>query len=362
MSTRLPLLLLLVGQLGCGDVVRETGGGNWIGNPIADRPAEPPPLPTSLRPQEAPVATQEIEDAPARPLPRRRRAAGKAPSAETVGFESTPLSAASDASVGELLKTAEAQAAAGQMLAALASARAALAKTPKDPAVHIRVAQLLLKSGRNSDAAEGFAEALRLDPQNLEAIYGNAVSLLRLDDLTGARRLITRLETLRPGHVAIRELRAVAEARSGNTNTAVKNYAKVAAAKPDDPRVQAQYGRALAKAGNFGKAAQALAVAARAKPDDPQLQFELGTALAQAGQLNQAEVALIRSARTGNSVDAWRNLAALRERKGDVAGAVAAWKKIAKRVPKSERTDLRRRLDSLRRMAEQKPPKKTGNE
>ncbi len=353
MRSVLPLLVLL----GCGDPIHDVPGASWVGDPVAERPADPPPLdlPGAKPDAAAPKLTAVAPPPRARgrrtlPPPTRRANAPAPTPAEappTGGLSGTAEVAEADADAAALMGHAEAMISQRKYRQALGSAKRAQAKAPRDPDVAALVGRVYAALRNHYAAADAFNRALRLAPEHAEAMYGLARAQIGMKRLDAAKATLARLERAHPENRRIHELRAAMGLAAGDEEAAAESLKKVADKHPDDPAALARLGNSLARQGKYEEAIAALKKAVAKRPRDGKLLLQLGTAQGLAGDLAAADATLARAARQSNSKEAWSNLAATREQRGDLKGAVAAWKRMRSLVPPPQRPKLDQRVRML---------------
>jgi tetratricopeptide (TPR) repeat protein/mono/diheme cytochrome c family protein len=189
----------------------------------------------------------------------------------------------------------------GQPSDAEQSFRAVLAQSPNDAAAHSGLAQALLRKGNEEGNGKGnqaaaqseFAAALRIDPQNLDALEG-------LGQIA--------LSQGQPAQAAVFLEKALLE--------------KASQRSPNDAIVHEQLALAYAQSGRYADAAQQLKDALRLSPADPQIHAMLSQVVEATGDLRQA-IAEQREALRLNPSDAdgWNNLGVLEARAGNSAAA-----------------------------------------
>ena len=102
-------------------------------------------------------------------------------------------------------------------------------------------------------------------------------------------------------------------------------------------------------ASRTGEAVHFYALAAAKRTEDAELHLRWGTALATLGRLDEAEKVLGRATvLMPERPAAWQNLATVRERRRDTAGAIEAWQGLLEHTPEAARADVRARIARLR--------------
>jgi predicted Zn-dependent protease len=156
---------------------------------------------------------------------------------------------------------------------AVASADALIALRPEDPYYAELKGQILLESGRASEAAEAYRRAAELAPKEPLILAGLGRALLNTDDpgdTAEARDALARATTMdRANPDALRDL-ALAEARLGNEGAAALATAERFAleGRPADATRNAEHALATLPAGSPGwrRAQDVITMARRAAP------------------------------------------------------------------------------------------------
>jgi predicted Zn-dependent protease len=209
----------------------------------------------------------------------------------------------------------------------------ALLKAP-DTALLLSKGQILLHLSRPSPAADTFQAVLNAEPNNPEALFGRARTALALGRAKASLSFIKRLKAQGDVDPAVHRLEAMVLEALGDTAGAL---AALEAAGSSDSLAVLARGNARARAGDAAGATADLARAATEHPKDASVQLQYGTALAQTGKLAEAAKALQAATQLApDSTQAWRNLASVRERLGDRAGAAQAWANLLKNAPNAD--------------------------
>jgi tetratricopeptide (TPR) repeat protein len=349
-------------HLGCKGPGGDTAGVNWAVTDVAERPrlvAERARRAAHNAALEAPeieaeALAAEVEaraGAPEEAAPARTGTALLGPAPEP---GAQPLSAAIRA--GVLLED-------GRADEALVILRRALADAPRqDHTLRTLEGRALLALNRHSDARKAFDEALQVAPPGTaahsEALYGRARAALGAGDAASAA---ADLKTLQNTTGDARDTEAlqllaveVARAQGGGADT----LAALRSAAEHDGRAAANLGAVLARQGDHAGAIAALRKALVDAPSDATLQLQLGTSLAATGDLPEAEAALTRStASLPKLPQGWRNLAAVRERRGNKSGAIVAWQALLANAPEADAEGtVKARIEALRTELQAAPP------
>jgi len=188
------------------------------------------------------------------------------------------------------------------------------------------LAQCEWRRGHIKDSADAWARLLKHRPQHREALYGRALALLGLKRSGEALALLKRLPSK---DLDVSKLRAQALEQRGDLSGALSEYRGILKQVPGDSKIQRRLGDLLLRSGRLKEGADLLKQAAPAFRADPEFQLQLGLALGHSQDLEGAERALEQSlSLSPNSKRALRNLASLRERRGDQKGALRAWRAL----------------------------------
>lgn len=207
---------------------------------------------------------------------------------------------------------------------ALELAGKAVDLVPERANYQLTLAGLWLHARQFDRAREGFATALRLNPDLPGAALGLAQIGLMRGDLAAAADALAKAERLAAGHPQVLALKGgLAQAR-GQHEAAAKLLLESAQRNPNDALVQMQLGLSLAASGKAGFAEQALANALRLKPGYTAAELALGQLLMREQRPDEAmarfEAVLARE--PGHAL-ALAGRADLRRAAGDNEGALA---------------------------------------
>ena len=171
------LLALTMGLIACRDRAEDVTGGAWFGTPISQMPTgavvdalQPSPDTTVS----APTAADEV--------------------AEPGGDDNA------------LRLEAETLASQGDHVGAIAAARRLLGRQPKSAAAAIFYGKQLQRAQRLPEAADAFAQALRRAPDDTDALYGHAVTLVQMGNIDDAKASIRALAERRPADPDVKAL------------------------------------------------------------------------------------------------------------------------------------------------------------
>lgn len=336
---------------GCRDRGQDRVGADWIGSSINDRarlrPADPQWADFTRSRDITVLGTiPERDEVVAAPV---EAAPDAGPTGPATPAELMEAAVSGPATVPLLIASARGLLRVGRVDDALAALRRAQTREPDNLEVQLYLGRALDRLGRSADAADVFAKALRLDPNNDEARYGRAISLIRLGRPQQAKPLLEALGASHADDVNVQRLLAIYKSQAGDEAGALDALRK-AATIASETGDQVKLGNAEARSGDYKAAAEALQKAVAADADNPALQLQLGTALGYTGDYPAAEAALIRATELNPGAGiAWRNLAAVREHRGDAEGAAKAYEALLSHDQSPyDRRAVKARIEQLR--------------
>ncbi|MYN07908.1 tetratricopeptide repeat protein [Pseudoduganella aquatica] len=144
-----------------------------------------------------------------------------------------------------------------------------------------------LLSGDLTAAAEHYAAALRQEPNNRDALLGNAAVALRRNDAAQASASYTRLLELDPSDADA--LAGLLSLRPGDATQSEQRLKALLRKTPDAAPIQFALGNLYARQARWTDAQQAYFRAYTASPDNPDYAFNLAIGL---DRLNQPKLAL----------------------------------------------------------------------
>lgn len=152
---------------------------------------------------------------------------------------------------------------------------------------HLMLGRAHLLANRVGDATNALRKAYDLEPSNLEVQLALSQAYLEGNRATEASQLLSKINAAgvpKERQALFQQLQAKAAAESGQSDRAASALEKAAAASPNDPTVQYNYGVAALNAGNIGAAVGALEKAARLAPNDNEKAALLVQALLRQGR------------------------------------------------------------------------------
>jgi tetratricopeptide (TPR) repeat protein len=168
-------------------------------------------------------------------------------SASAVQELKTALAQAPNAT--RVLKLATAEALAGQEDASLGTLRGWLTEHPRDTNVRLALANRLLTSSHDDEAASEFQKVLVVDPLNVVALNNAAWLAHRSGDSGRALDQAERAYGLMPENAGVLDTLGVVLMEAGQLERARDLLARATRRAPSDLQIQAHYGRALALLG-----------------------------------------------------------------------------------------------------------------
>jgi len=187
---------------------------------------------------------------------------------------------------------------AGRRDEALAAARAAAERAPRDVEAWTTLADLQIQAGAYRDAAAALDKAIALSAGGdtnrpewaLQVMRGNA--LLQAGDWPAARAALQRANTLAPDHPVVMNFLGYTQLeRRENVAAATALIERASAMQPDDAAITDSLGWAYYLGGALPKAIPLLEKAAQGQPADSAINEHLGDAYYSAGRRFDARYA-----------------------------------------------------------------------
>ncbi len=198
----------------------------------------------------------------------------------------------------------------------------------------VRRAARAMGDGRHREALRFSRQALRLDPQDVEALTLSASALVMLDDMIEAESLIDTALAFQPDYLPARLRRGVLFEIAGDFQRAEQAFRWVLGREP-------RHGEALLRLANVEKALGRLPAALQGygrvlefNPDDVGALVNRGAVLAELGKPLEAMESYKRAlARQAGHEDALYNLAVLYQEQGSPAAAVETYDRLLAERP-----------------------------
>lgn len=159
-----------------------------------------------------------------------------------------------DARVGQLMRVAEGSSQAGDDNAAADLFARANRIAPEDPAPLIGLGRSLRRLGQYEAARSAYQAALDQAPENTDALYGLGLTLLRLNQPETGIPHLEAAAALRPGDPAILNALGVARDLTGAHLDAQAAYLAGLKETPEDPALNNNHALSLALGGRFDEA------------------------------------------------------------------------------------------------------------
>ena len=206
---------------------------------------------------------------------------------------------------------------------------AAVRLAPDDAFVHNNLAITLHRQGRREKALSSFREALRRRPDYPEAHSNLAAVLIELGRCDEALRHVDAAIRLRPDMAEAHVRRGDVYAAVGRRNEAVAAYRRASEIRPDLVEAHHNLGAVLLEAGRVDEAIAQFEHVLRIQPGLAAAHNNLGHALIKAGR-PEAAASHFRTATELDpaSVSAWSNLGGALRRLGSHEQAVEAYRRV----------------------------------
>jgi tetratricopeptide (TPR) repeat protein len=163
----------------------------------------------------------------------------------------------------------------GDAAAALAAARAILARQPGHARAHLAAGLALRMLGRLDESRAAIEEAARLDPSDYGAAYEHGMALAALGEGDAARDCYRRAVQLRPGFAAAHFALGMDALARADWNTAGAALETAVRLDPRNPHALVNYGRLCVRQADFAGAADLFRAAMAVAPADPDLPMYL---------------------------------------------------------------------------------------
>jgi len=167
----------------------------------------------------------------------------------------------------------------------LAELEAAVARSPRDPALQVALGLARWDRGDAAGARAAFERAVAVGPTNADAHNWLGVALMEKTDLPGAITALRKAIALDPKNGRAHTNLGAALVKSGDYPEAVKVFRTALTLEPNSHAAHMNLGMALREAGEVDEALTHLRLVAKAEPQDAGVQQELGQTLRQAGDL-----------------------------------------------------------------------------
>ncbi len=179
---------------------------------------------------------------------------------------------------------------AGQFSRAQSEFEAIVAERPDWPGGHFMLGWTNLKQGNSANAITHLRKAYDLNSSdvNVQLRLGEAyVAAGRFNDAVAFLGKINAASLPRELQGFLAQLRGLAYTKTGQSDSALSEFARAAKAMPNDASVQFQYGTAAYNAGSMSVAIAALARASQLEPNDMTMMTAYAKALNRQGRESQ---------------------------------------------------------------------------
>ncbi|MCC6488425.1 MAG: tetratricopeptide repeat protein [Candidatus Hydrogenedentes bacterium] len=226
---------------------------------------------------------------------------------------------------------------------ALTHAERAASLAPDEPMLQLQLGQILFASGRRLEAERAFERALKLNPDDVQALESLAISLMDREQTRQAQVVMERLEALAArspdAQAALDALEGRILMAEGDTRAAEDVLRAQYAANPDDAAVVRNLAVAIARQGRAAEAVALMREFAGKRASEPEVWVSLAQFyLAEAGteDLPQASTALTRALIADpDYVPALRTMLDIRLRQGNFVEALGLTDRYLHKHPNS---------------------------
>jgi tetratricopeptide (TPR) repeat protein len=232
------------------------------------------------------------------------------------------------------LAMGESLAAAGELAAAEASFRAAVAECPNLVTAHGHLGHVLLRQQRFAEAAECYRRILALHPRSAEAWYWLAIVARDQQQWDESIECLRHAIELKPGYKSALYQLGGLHGRRKQFNEAADCFSRLIECSPATSEAHCQLGMALAALRRFDAAESAFRQAIALKPDDFQSHTALGEVLADMRRHDEAKAHYREALRYRPDFAAAHNgLGASLSEQKQFAEAVAAYQEALRYAP-----------------------------
>lgn len=151
--------------------------------------------------------------------------------------------------------------------------------------MNARTPHELLHDGRLAEAARGFRQLLKLNPQDVDALVDLSRLSIVLGQLTEAQVLLDRALRIEPAHARGNLVRGLLAEATGDASAAVNHYERAVQLAPQDYLGRFNLGRALGVLGRHREAQDHLQYALRLRPQATEASQALAICRKEAGDL-----------------------------------------------------------------------------
>ena len=205
----------------------------------------------------------------------------------------------------------------GRFQAALAAARGAIERDPRDATAHFHAGAAMWELGRPDQAERYYRLAVDLDPGHKSALFNLAGLLRHKGQQDEALRLYRAAAEAHPDYAEPHRGLGLIEQARGNAQAAARHYAEALRLGLRDSVVLHNLGKLRIGTGDYAEAAEHLREALELTPNDARIHANLGVAQFQLGRPEAAIRSFERALEIDPSLQSARdNLQRLRRRAG----------------------------------------------
>ena len=164
----------------------------------------------------------------------------------------------------------------------------------QNPALAIKFADVLMTGAMFRESADVLRAALKVFPQNAEALVSLAKAEIYLKDYAGAKTRLALAAKLKPQSADVFYAQGLLESEQGKNAEALVWLEKAVAAAPGSAPFLKQYVISAIRASENGKAMRAAEKLVQLDPSEPEFLYLHGAASLQNGSLKAAESSLTR--------------------------------------------------------------------
>ncbi len=184
----------------------------------------------------------------------------------------------------------------GDIVAAEARFREAIARYGPRPHRLAMLGQILLRLARPKEAAQALADASAAMPGNASIEAALGIALVQSGESAAAVTPLERAVALAPSNKDAWNALGLARAATGNIDAAGDAFGRALAAAPRFTPALVNWCQALVNAGRLADAIRVASAAAKRHPDDPDVWFTLGNLRMRESNLDASRDAFARSA------------------------------------------------------------------
>ncbi|HVM59723.1 MAG TPA: tetratricopeptide repeat protein [Verrucomicrobiae bacterium] len=213
-----------------------------------------------------------------------------------------------------------------------------LASVERCAEADFRTGVALYEAGKVREAVQEYEQALRLDPDNVEAHNNLGNNLLRSGKIQEAIGQYEQTLRLKPDFAEAHDNLGLARQESGNISEAMEQYEQAFRLQPDKAMAHVDFGIALERTGKLREAIGHYEEALRIEPDSAEAHYNMGIALARLGRTSEAIGQFEQALRVvPDYAEAHDNLAITLAQVGRLSEAIQHWE-LALRLKPNDAT------------------------